>query len=205
MQPSFPQKKTRWIFLAALVGVLAAGTSWAPPVSAHAGHAGATVEFIKKRQALKALLPAGARISKRKQRLDEEVRAWAERTYGVELPKGVHTFYLARDRSSGAILGGALVQDESYRHGKARVAIGLDSEGRLTGFGVIAASKKYTVDFADIGHGMLDGFTGLSLEEAERLAQERWGAETLTARKVAEWLRRDGALLTALLRQARNR
>jgi len=187
-----------------LAGLLTA-VAWAPPAGAHAGHAGATVEFIKHRQALKALLPSGARISKRKQRLHEEAKTWAERAFGVELPGGVHAFYLARDRASGAILGGALVRDEPYRHGKARIAIGLDTEGRLTGLGIVAASKKYTVDFAAIGHGMLAGFTGLSLEEAYRRARERWGTETLTARRAAEWLRRDGALLAALLRQARER
>ncbi|RMD79008.1 MAG: hypothetical protein D6809_04605 [Gammaproteobacteria bacterium] len=196
-----PAPRRRARALAALLGATLACLAAPQAAWAHAGHAGPLVRFVSTKHALKAMLPRGAKIVRRKQELSEEARRWAKERFGVELPGGLHTFFLARDRASGRVLGGALVREEHYRHGSARVAVGLDDRLRLTGLGLLGVSKKYTIDFEALGKGLFRGFEGLAPEALPERLEARFGHGSLPARKLVGWLKQDAALLAALLHQ----
>src|SRR3990172_10116784 len=66
------------------------------PVLAHEGHAGKQVVFLKKDEALKQMLPAGAKVVQRKERLDLDKAEKAKKELGGKLYDGVYTYYVAR-------------------------------------------------------------------------------------------------------------
>src|SRR4030066_1532148 len=93
---------------------------------AHKGHAGKQVIFLKKEEALKQMLPAGAKVAQRKERLDLDKAVKAKKELGVNLDDGVYTYYVARDSKTGATIGAAMITEVEYMHGEVNLAIGLD-------------------------------------------------------------------------------
>jgi len=167
------------LFALALTALLLAA-----PVAAHEGHAGARVTLLKLKPALKALLPEGASLSKRKQRLDGELV----------------TYYLARDGKRGPVLAGALVEQGKYRHGKIRVAVGLDADRRLTGAALLMANEKYVPDFrSSIGVGLLDDWRDRPLQALIQAADQ---APEGPRRAVLQAMKRGAQKLDKLLETA---
>jgi len=108
------------------------------------------------------------------------------------------TFYLARDGKRGPVLAAALVEQGKYRHGKIRVAVGLDAEGRLTGAALLMANEKYVPDFrASIGVGLLETWRGRSLES---LIQAADTAPEGPRRAVLQTMKRGALKLAELLK-----
>ncbi len=178
--------------LALLLALLA----W-PAAQAHEGHAGPPVTELKDRAALKALLPQGAKLAKRKQRLSDQAIEAIRKQYGHAPETGLVTYYLARDRESGATLAAALIDRVPYRHGKIKLAVGLDAQGRLTGAAVLSVNEKYLPDVKSaVGTGLLEGYRGLSLEE---LIQRAERADDEAERAVLTGLRDMALRLAALL------
>ncbi len=92
---------------------------------AHKGHAGPMVTFMKKKAALKAMLPADARLVKRKQPLPGAAASWAKETFAVELETDRHSYYLASDKKSKKVMGAAYLVKVGYRHGDIKLAVGM--------------------------------------------------------------------------------
>jgi hypothetical protein len=171
------------------------------PAIAHEGHAGPPKAFVEDKEALKSMLPDGARVAKRKQELDKESVQWAAEFYGVDLVEGVQTYYLARDKESGKVLGAAIISEADYRHGKVRIAIGINDGQHVTRAAVLGVNEKYIKDIeSSSGIGYLDGYTGVSLAEftdATNEAVSRHDAGQI----VAQLLRDNAVLLVTLLRK----
>jgi len=178
------------------LGLLLALIFW-PIAQAHEGHAGPPVTEIKTRAALKALLPEGAKLAKRKQRLKSAAAETVAQRYGQAPETGLVTYYLARDRESGATLAAALIDRVSYRHGKIKLAVGLDTQGRLTGAAVLAVNEKYLPDVkGTVGTGLLKDYRGMPLEELIKRAES---AQNEAERAVLGGLRDMALKLAALL------
>ncbi|HHH35885.1 MAG TPA: hypothetical protein ENK48_03535 [Gammaproteobacteria bacterium] len=178
-----------------LVSALLMG-GWSGEARAHKGHGGPLVTFVKKKEALRALLPHGAKILKRKQRLSDTAAEWAEKTYGVDLEQSLYTYYLARDRQSGRIVGGAIILKAGYRHGDMVVAVGLDGSGKLTGVGLNGLSEKYIPEFeGTVGKGLIDGYKGMSV--ADMVKKARAAAQGDKPSRVFASRVRDAAVLLA--------
>ncbi len=173
--------------LARLFALSLAALLLAAPVAAHEGHAGARVTLLKLKPALKALLPEGASLSKRKQRLDGELV----------------TYYLARDGKRGPVLAAALVETGDYRHGKIRVAVGLDADHRLTGAALLMANEKYVPDFREsTGVGVLEDWRGRPLQTLIQAADQ---APEGPRRTVLQAMKRGAQKLAKLLETAGGR
>ncbi len=187
-----------------LAALLVAG-GWAAPALAHKGHGGPLVHFLKQKEALRAMLPAGGnfKIVKRKQRLSDEGAEWAERTYGVDLDESLYTYYLAKDRSSGQIAGGAIILKAGYRHGDLAVGVGLDAEGKVTKVALTALSEKYIPEFeGTVGKGFIEGYEGLSVADLVDKAEAAAGGDKPT-RVFATRLRDAAVLLAAFMHTAK--
>ncbi len=168
-----------------------------PVAQAHEGHAGPPVTEIKARAALKALLPQGAKLAKRKQRLSDQAIDTVKQRHGHAPEAGLVTYYLARDRENGATLAAALIDRVPYRHGKIKLAVGLDTQDRLTGAAVLAVNEKYLPDVKGaVGTGLLEGYRGMSLEELIKRAER---AQNEAERAVLGGLRDMALKLAALL------
>jgi len=186
-----------------LLMVFALTAGWQPAAQAHKGHGGPMVTFLKKKATLRAMLPAGAKIVKRKQRLSEEADDWAAKTYGVDLDESLYTYYLAKDRSSGKIIGGAIITKATYRHGDIMIAVGLDAAGKVTKVALTAISEKYIPDFeGTVGTGFLDRYTGMTLADLIQNAKEQADAGK-PERLFASKLRDAAVLLAAFMRSAK--
>ena len=59
----------QYIIIITIVSVLSGITASSGPAMAHEGHAGKQVVLLKKEEALKQMLPAGAKVAQRKERL----------------------------------------------------------------------------------------------------------------------------------------
>lgn len=141
---------------------------------AHKGHAGQIVYVMKSKQALKVMLPKGAKLVKRKESLNEDRRHWANKEYAVDLDTTLKTYYLARDKSSGKVIGGAIIATFSYRHGDATIAIGLDKNRLVSGAALLSVNDKYLIDFeGTVGKGLLDGFTGSTIKNLADMAEAK--------------------------------
>ncbi len=176
---------------------------WQPAAQAHKGHGGPMVTFLKKKATLRALLPQGAKIVKRKQRLADEGEEWASSTYGVDLDESLYTYYLAKDRSSGRVIGGALITKATYRHGDIMIAVGLDADGKVTKVALTAVSEKYIPDFeGTVGTGFLDRYSGMTLADLVQNAKAQEGAGK-PERLFASKLRDAAVLLAAFMRSAK--
>lgn len=165
-----------YLFTPLLAVCIAFGiTTWSQEAQAHKGHAGSNVTFIKKKAALKEMLPAGAKIVKRKQPLNEDAAAWAEKIYGIELDDKLYSYYLATDKTSKAIAGAAYVGERHYRHGDLKFAVGIDANQRITQAAILGINEKYVIDFeGNVGTALIADYAGLSLKEliakADKLA-----------------------------------
>ncbi len=133
---------------------------------AHKGHAGSSVEFMKKKATLKSMLPTDAKIVKRKQPIKEDAVEWAEKTYGVKLDDKLYSYYLATDKQSKANIGAAYIGKINYRHGDLKFAVGIDANKHITQAAIMGVSEKYVVDFdGNVGTGLIADYAGLSLQE----------------------------------------
>src|SRR3990172_1138781 len=126
------------------------------PALAHEGHAGKQVVFLKKEEALKQMLPAGAKVVQRKEKLDLDKAVKAKKELGINLDDGVYTYYVARDSKSGATIGAAIVAEVEYMHGDVNLAIGIDAKGNVTKAAILSVNEKYVPDMkASVGTGYL--------------------------------------------------
>ncbi len=175
-------------------------TAWSSSVQAHKGHAGPMVSFIKTNTALKAMLPSGAKIVKRKQPLKDADIEWAEKMYDVELEEGIYSYYLATDKESGQVMGAAYIATVHYRHGDLKLALGMDSAKRLTQAAILAVNEKYVVDFeGSVGKGMIKGYAGLSMDELIAKADELASGDK-ASREFSAAIRDAAVLLAAFVR-----
>ena len=120
--------------------------------------------FMDHNSALQAMLPAGATITKREEKLDEISIAWADEYYGITLDRDLHAYYLAYDKTTGKVIGAAMIIITGYRDGKVSLAVGIDHQQNIIAAAVIAVNKGYMKDFeGSIGTGLLPQFKNLSL------------------------------------------
>ena len=183
-----------------LFTLLLAGGFLLPSAQAQEGHAGEMKEFISDKEALKTMLPDGARISKRKQQLDAAGIQWAGEIYSVDLDNEVHTYFLARDRDTNAVIGAAIITEAGYRHGEVRLAVGIDNAQDVTQAAVLGVNEKYTADFAStIGTGLIAQFRGMSMVEFTDRTNEL-ASKNNAAGIAARGLRDAAVLLVTLLR-----
>lgn len=167
---------------------------------AHEGHAGPMVTFMKTKVALKTMLPAGARIVKRKQPLSENAVEWAESAYGVELDDGLFSYYLATDNTSKAATGAAYVGKASYRQGSLKFAVGIDVDNRITQAAILGVNKKYVIDFeGNVGIGLIADYAGLSIKELVAKAEQLTSSDDKATREFAALVRDAAALLAAFV------
>ncbi len=182
------------------VSCVFAMATWSPDVQAHKGHAGPMISFIKTKTALKAMLPSGAKIVKRKQPLKDVDIEWAEKTYDVELEEGIYSYYLATDKKSGQTIGAAYVTTVHYRHGDLKLALGIDATKRLTQAAILAVNEKYVVDFeGGVGKGLIEEYAGLSVDESIVRASELASGDK-ASREFSAAIRDAAVLLVALTR-----
>ncbi len=190
------------LLVALSLGLLGLGSLWSPTVEAHKGHGGPMVKFMKTKAALKALLPKGAKVVKRKSRLSDDSTEWAESTFGIDLDNRIHTYFLARDRNSGKTLAGAIIMKFSYRHGDVMLGVGVDAEQKLTGAVIQGISEKYIPDFeGTVGKGILSGYAGKTVAELAQAAKSHDGDKP--SRFIAEKLAEEAALMAAFLHQSK--
>lgn len=167
---------------------------------AHEGHAGPLVTFMQTKAALKTMLPAGARIVKRKQPLGDNAVEWADSTYGVELDDGLFSYYLATDKTSKATTGAAYVGKASYRQGDLKFAVGIDANNRITQAAILGVNKKYAVDFeGNVGIGLIADYAGLSIKELIAKAEQLTSSDDKATREFAALVRDAAALLAAFV------
>ena len=151
------------------------------PVLAHEGHAGKQVVFLKKEEALKQMLPAGAKVVQRKEKLDRSKAEKAKKELGVNLNDGIYTYYVARDRNSGTIIGAAMVTEVEYLHGQVNLAIGIDANGNVTKAAILSVNEKYVPDMkASVGTGYLRQFEGVTIKKLVSMADEASGSAKVT-------------------------
>ncbi len=173
---------------------------WPQNAEAHKGHAGPTVTFMKNKVALKAMLPVGAKIVKRKQPLKDGAREWAEKTYGVKLDEQNYSYYLATDKKSGKVLGAAYITRMDYRHGDLKIAVGIDEHKHLTQAVILGIKEKYVVDYdGNVGTGLINGYAGISFEELIAKVDELASSDKAT-REFAAAVRDAAVLLATFIR-----
>lgn len=194
------RKRTRRGLGLLVLGLTAAFLAALPQAGlAHKGHAGPMVTFLEEKAALRAMLPEGAKISRRKEALGAEAVAWARDSLGVGLKAGVYPYFLARDRDSGKPLAAAVVWELDYEHADVHLALGLDASGHVTGAAVLGTNEQYVPEFKEgPGAGMLPDLKGTTVKDlAARAAQV---PESDEARGFVLARMRDmGALLAAFL------
>ncbi len=193
-----PTKKSLLTYLFAPLLVLGLGVSQS--VEAHKGHAGPMVSFMKTKAALKQMLPADARITKRKQPLDDEAVEWAEEQFDADLDSKIYSYYLATDRGDKSFRGAAYVSQMHYRHGDLKFAVGIDADKRVTQVAILGVNEKYVVDFeGSVGTAIIADYAGLSLAELVSKAQKLASADK-ASREFAAAVRDAAVLLAAFSR-----
>ena len=167
------------------------------PAFAHEGHAGKQVVFLKKEEALKQMLPAGAKVAQRKEMLDLDKAMKANKEFGVKLDEGVYTYYVARDSKSGATTGGAMVAEIEYKHGKVNLAIGIDTKGNVTKAAILSVNEKYVPDMkSSAGSGYLRQIEGVTIKKLVSMANE--GSATAKVTETIYSQMRDMAVLLSM-------
>jgi len=172
-------------------------------VHAHKGHAGPMVTFMKKKAALKAMLPAGTRLVKRKQPLPDAAATWAKKTFSVELETDRHSYYLASDKKSKQVMGAAYIVKVGYRHGDIKLAVGIDDKQHVTQVAIMGLNEKYVVDFdGNVGTGLIADYAGLSLQALVDKAKSLESSDKAT-REFAKAVRDAAVLLEAFIYSVR--
>ncbi len=173
---------------------------WADNAEAHKGHAGKKTAFIKNKEALKAMLPTGGKVYRRKQGLNSEQLDWANKNYGIDLSSKVIPFYVSKDRATNAEIGSAIIYKFTYRHGNSEVAIGLNKENKITTTAFVSVNEKYIVDFeATVGKGVIKSFDGMTVDDLTNYANKNDKADKAT-REFANALR-DAAITLVAFKQ----
>ncbi len=181
------------------VGLTFGASLWPQEAQAHKGHAGPMVTFMKKKPALKEMLPAGDKIVKRKQPLKDNAVAWAEEHYGIELDSKLYSYYLATDKTSKMVTGAAYLGQVNYRHGDLKFAVGIDANNRITQTAILGINEKYVVDFdGNVGTGLIADYAGLTLKELIAKADELASSDKAT-REFAVAVRDAAVLLAAFI------
>jgi len=176
-----------------------------PPqvAEAHKGHAGPMVTFMKKKAALKAMLPSDARLVKRKQPLPDAAATWAKEQFAVELETDRHSYYLASNKKSKQVVGAAYIVKVSYRQGDIKLAVGIDDKQHVTQVAIMGVSEKYIVDFdGNVGTGLIADYAGLSLQALVAKAKSLESSDKAT-REFAEAVRDAAILLEAFIYSVR--
>lgn len=187
-------------YLFAPLLALSLGLGVSPSAEAHKGHAGPMVHFMKSKAALKQMLPAGVRITKRKQPLSDDAVEWAETKYGVDLDSKIYSYYLATDKGDKSFKGAAYVNQMHYRHGDLKFAVGIDANQRVTQVAILGINEKYVVDFeGNVGTGLIADYAGLSLDELVAKAKALASSDKAT-REFAAAVRDAAVLLAAFTR-----
>jgi len=134
------------------------------PALAHEGHAGKKRLLLDTKLALKQMLPSGAKIVRRKEEVSPAANSWARDTHKVRLEwEGPVTYFVAKDKTSGQVLGTAMVYEFDYRHGKVKLAIGVDPAGKVTRAAILAAHDKVLADLVAVGRGFIPSLDGVSI------------------------------------------
>ncbi len=194
------QKLLRLLVLPLLVMVF---TLSPQTVDAHKGHAGPMVTFMKKKAALKAMLPSGARLVKRKQPLPDAAASWAKEHFSVELETDRHSYYLASNKKNKQVMGAAYIVKVGYRHGDIKLAVGIDDKQHVTQVAIMGVNEKYVVDFdGNVGTGLIADYAGLSLQELVDKAKLLASSDKAT-REFAEAVRDAAVLLEAFIYSVR--
>jgi len=191
------RRHRRPLLVAALMALLAVLPRHAP---AHEGHAGPMVDFVTANDALKAMLPEGARVTRRKEALGAEGAAWARSSLGVSLDDGdVRTYLLARAADGEGVVGAAMDAEFEFEHGAIKLAVGVDAAGKLTRAAVLGANGKYVDAIrSGIGTGFLPDLEGATVQEVARRAEAAYAARNNVAGDVLGHLRDMAAALAAL-------
>jgi len=170
------------------------------PGPAHEGHAGPMVDFVQANDALKAMLPEGARVTRRKEALKADGAAWAKQSLGVELDDDdVHTYLLARAKDGGAVLGAAMDAEFKYEHGDIKLAVGVDAAGKVTKAAVLGVNQKYADAVrTGVGTGFLGDLDGVTVQDLSARADAAYKARNNAGGDVLGHLRDMAAALAAL-------
>jgi hypothetical protein len=184
-----------------MVLALVAGVMLLPvPGPAHEGHAGPMVDFVAANDALKAMLPDGAQLTRRKEAVKAAGAAWAESSLGVSLDDDdVHTYLLARDRETDGVLGAAMDAEFEYEHGDLKLAVGVDAAGKVTKAAVLGVNEKYVDEVkTGIGTGFLAELEGATVRDLSARADAAYKAKNNTAGDVIGHIRDMAAALATL-------
>lgn len=184
-----------------IVAALIAGVMLLPvPAPAHKGHAGPMVDFVAANDALKAMLPEGARVTRRKEAVKAEGAAWAQSALGVSLrADAIQTYLLARATEGDQVVGAAMDSEFDYEHGDIKLAVGVDMAGKVTKAAVLGANEQYVPEIkAAIGSGFLPDLAGATVQDLSARADAAYKAQKNTAGDVLTHLRDMAAALAAL-------
>src|SRR3972149_4705176 len=163
----------QYIIIITIVSFFSGITALSGSAFAHKGHADKQLVFLKKEEALKQMLPAGAKVAQRKEMLDMDKAVKAKKELGVNLDDGVYTYYLARDSKSGATTGAAIVAEVEYMHGAINLAIGIDTKGNVTKAAILSVNEKYVPDMkSSVGTGYLRQIEGVTIKKLVTMANE---------------------------------
>lgn len=170
-----------------------------PIAWAHKGHAGKMVEFMELKPTVKQLLPDNVKVTERKQEISKDDETWVKTQLKANAVPGMHTFYLAKDSSSNAVVAGVFIKGVPFHHGEIKLAIGLNKQNKISGVVIMATNEKYVDDVKNgIGSGLVDKFKGMSLEQL--LSEAATSREGKTAKDVVlNGLADAGTTLAALI------
>ena len=189
----------QYIIIITIVSVLSGIIALSGSVLAHEGHAGKLVVFLKKEEALKQILPGGAKVVQRKEMLDRGKAEKAKKEFGVKLDDGVYTYYIARDKKSGMAIGAAMITEIEYMHGEVSLAIGIDTKGNVTKAAILSVNEKYLQDLkSSVGTGYLRQFEGVAIKKLVTMANESTNS-SLATETIFSQLRDMAALLSTFM------
>ena len=171
------------------------------PVSAfaHGGsHAGPVVTQMNKEAALEAAIPESAKAIKKLAVVDQEMAAWAEETYGLRLKEGLYSYFIAEDKSSGAVVGGAIIKRAPFRKGKLSIAVGLDGDQQVTNVALMSINKNYLFELErDVGKGVISNYNGMTVDQVSHARELNFNNKT--QKQFAAALREAAVLLSTLM------
>ena len=145
------------------------------------------------------MLPAGAKVVQRKEKLDLDKAKKANKELGVKLDEGVYTYYVARDSKSGATTGVAMVSEVEYMHGDVNLAIGIDAKGNVTKAAILSVNEKYVPDMkSSVGTGYLRQLEGVTIKKLVTMVNESTNS-SLAAETIYSQLRDMAALLSTFM------